>query len=448
MGTNELDLQNVGKQAPPAPSKWDIIPIHTSDRGTFKDCRRRWDWSSPARLNLTRKVRIYGITWPLFFGTAIHFALEQYYNPVLNEDPVVEFDFFMDLHWKGGIVSEEDLDKYGLTDREPRLLSNGSYNVEGLIDLLPDADPGQWDEFVELGRGMLNFYKTYAEKSDNFTTIAVEHNFSVPILDPSTGKALYMVDTRVEPEGWAPDFSLENQYGPLMQMSHIQLGLQKSSAVVKQVHARGKIDKVIQDNRTGQFGLHDYKTVGRAWDDNDFKFLELDEQVTTYMWAGEREAAMYGLEYKSLDFIVYESIRKGYPKPPTRLKSGEPSIARSTETTTAEMFAQYISDNGLDIVYQADSKMQSYYAYLLEEGDKQFIERKPVYRNAAQKRNCGNRIFLEAQDMLDSNVRIYPNPTKNWNCLNCAFRSPCVMAEQGADFIGILSDSYHGNYDR
>lgn len=443
---NSLDLSNVGRQAPPAPSKYDIIPIHTSDRGTFKDCRRRWDWSSPARLNLTRKVRIYGITWPLFFGTAIHYALEQYYNPLLNEDPVVEFDAFMDLHWKGGIVSEEDLEKYGLTDREPKLLENGSYNVEGLIDLLPDADPGEWEEYVNLGRGMLNFYKTYAEKNDNFTTIAVEHNFSVPILNPSTGEPLYMVDTRTMPEGWVPNFDTGNGYGPLNKW--IGKG-GKSAYIMKQVHARGKIDKVIQDNRTGMFGLHDYKTVGRAWDDDDFKFLELDEQVTTYMFAGEREAEMYDLEYKSLDFIIYESIRKGYPKPPTINKDGiTPSIARSTETTTAEMFAQYIDESGLRVVYESDVKMQAYYTFLLEEGDKRFVERKPVYRNAAQKRNCGNRIYLEAMDMLSPNVRIYPNPSKNWNCLNCAFRGPCVMAEQGADFISILSDSYHGNYDR
>ena len=31
---------------PHAPNKLDIIPIHASDRGSFKACRRKWDWSS------------------------------------------------------------------------------------------------------------------------------------------------------------------------------------------------------------------------------------------------------------------------------------------------------------------------------------------------------------------------------------------------------------------
>ena len=44
------------------PDKFDIIPIHTSDRGTFKRCRRLWNWKSPSRMNLVQRADIYGIS--------------------------------------------------------------------------------------------------------------------------------------------------------------------------------------------------------------------------------------------------------------------------------------------------------------------------------------------------------------------------------------------------
>ena len=69
---------------PKIPSKMDIIPIHASDRGTFKKCRRNWDWSSPMRGNLVRRVDMQGVTMPLWFGTGVHYALAQYYNPILD----------------------------------------------------------------------------------------------------------------------------------------------------------------------------------------------------------------------------------------------------------------------------------------------------------------------------------------------------------------------------
>src|SRR5205814_4275874 len=83
----KLDTGRVGIKPPEIPSKWDIIPIHTSDRGTFKACRRRWAWSSPSRDNIISKVQVHGVTVPLWFGTGIHYALEKYYNPSLREDP-------------------------------------------------------------------------------------------------------------------------------------------------------------------------------------------------------------------------------------------------------------------------------------------------------------------------------------------------------------------------
>ena len=103
------------------PTKWNIIPVHASDRATFKYCRRQWAWSSPSRLNLVPKVDVFGIRENLWFGTGIHHALEKYYSPV-REDPEVAFTTWFNLQWNGGLVHVDDLRSF--SDREPQPSDN------------------------------------------------------------------------------------------------------------------------------------------------------------------------------------------------------------------------------------------------------------------------------------------------------------------------------------
>ena len=53
-----------------------VLAIHTSDRGNFKGCRRRWYFSSPLGLGLEPFQRAN----PLWYGTGVHFALEDYHG--------------------------------------------------------------------------------------------------------------------------------------------------------------------------------------------------------------------------------------------------------------------------------------------------------------------------------------------------------------------------------
>lgn len=425
------------------PSKWDIIPIHTSDRGTFKHCRRQWEWSSPARRNLVRKVRIHGVIMHFWFGTGIHYALQCYYSPVLKQDPVKVFESWFNTEWDGGYVHYNDLEQYA--DRDPRPAGPDTmidphtgdtvpsmWFVKGLSELLPDPDEELFMEHKALGIGMLNYYKEYAAREDNFRVVNVEHTFSVPVTDPN-GDILKWQDTRVMPNWWIVD------------------KWEEKNGLTKEVHARGRMDAVIQDNETGQYGIIDHKTASSINDDY-FRSLDLDEQCTTYLWAAEREAEIYDLEYKKVNFIVYNVLRKAYPKPPTMTSRGIPSIDRQKESTTARLFEKCIKDNGLQMVLDTSTPLQSYYEYLMEMGDKLFIQRGApgfpyVTRNAAQRASAGRRLYYEAMDMLD-NPRIYPNPTKNYSCLNCVFRQPCIAAEDGSDYEGMLEDSYQPNYDR
>lgn len=424
---------------PSVPSKWDIIPIHTSDRGTFKQCRRKWAWSSPSRRNLVPRITALGVYLPFWFGTGIHKGIQFYYGN-LTEDPVTVFETWFDVQWNGGLIHESELSEYA--DREPEPgPQKGTYFVKGIAELMPSADE-RYDEFMEhldLGRGMLRYFVEYAKRNDDFRVIANEHMFSVPILNPE-GRAMYAEDTREMPEDWEPDYDAENAYGKLF------IG-KKGNRLFKQVHARGRMDQIVQLNDTGAYVIRDYKTAVKL-DDDYFSHLDLDEQCTTYLWAAPLEAAMYGYEYTDITRIHYVALRKAYPKPPTPLKNGMPSTNRQTESPTPEMFEDYIRQNNLKVVFDTSPTLQSYYTFLVEQGEKRFIWTEHASRNKTQIANAGLRLYHEACDMLDKDLVLYPAPSKDYSCTRCIFRSPCIAAEDGSDWGAILAGNYVRNHDR
>jgi hypothetical protein len=345
---------------------------------------------------------VHGIYEPFWFGEGIHHALQRYYDPTLNEDPATVWLTWFDLQWNGGQVMEHQVKQFA--DREPVDLGDGIYSVEGLKDVLPFGDTEETVEkfmqYRDLGRGMMEFYKSWSEVNDNFTVVAVEHDFSVPILSPE-GEPLYKVDTRVMPEGWEPNFEEGNIYGPLMREANVE-GWETNTGLYleKQVHARGRMDMVQQDKETGRYGIQDYKTASKV-DDDYFRHLELDEQCTTYLTIGEIEARVFDLPYKSLDYITYLALFKGYPRPPTITSRGLPSLDRTKESTSARLFEQTIDVMGIRPIFERDQKMQSYYEWLLKMGDKRYIWPEVVWRNPTQRINAGIRMYYEALDMLN-----------------------------------------------
>jgi hypothetical protein len=408
---------------PVVPSKWDIIPIHGSDVASFKRCRRYWDWTSPARNNLRRRVDIHGINMPLWFGSGVHYALEMYYDPILQRDPVESFLTWYQYQLDGGEVTEDWLDR--TYDVHPQATSVSKVDGEtdywricGLRELLPNWEVVE-DDFLthkELGIGMLTFYKDWAAKNDDFVTVASESVYSIPL-------GFAVVDKRQD----SPN------YGKLLD-----------------VHARGKRDAIVYYPELDHFGINDHKTAVRI-DDAYFKKLEKDEQCSNYLWATIQEAALYDLPWKGkvVDRVLYTALRKNFPKPPTMLQSGFPSLDRQKEGTTADLFkASIIGNSNLELWFQTNDKAQTYYQYLCEMGDDMFIQRDLVTRNKHEIEATGDHLRMVAREMLDSKLHIYPNPTAEFRCLECAFRTPCIASDDGSDWQGMLADGYEVNKGR
>jgi hypothetical protein len=362
-------------------------------------------------------VEIYGVNFPLMFGTWIHYALEKYYDPMLKRDPVESFKTIYTYTWEGGIVGEEWLDHtYDLHPvLEGKNKAGNLYKIRGLKDILPDPFPDEFEQHYALGVGMMEFYKDYAERNDDFIVVAAESTYSIPL-------GFESVDIRED----SPN------YGKSLE-----------------VHARGKRDAITYYPERDKYGLIDHKTAARI-DEDYFAKLDKDEQCSNYLWATQQEALLYDLPWqgKVVDRIIYNALRKNFPKPPTPLKNGFPSLNRAAEGTNATLFEKYVRDNGLVEWFQHDEKAQAYYSYLCNVGDAMFIQRDMVTRNKYEIEATGKHLRMIAEEMTSGAVSIYPNPTGNFGCIHCAFRAPCIAADDGSDWQGMLADSYEENRDR
>jgi len=356
----------------------------------------------------------------MWFGTGIHLALEMHYSPEWERDPVEVFRTWWEYQTKGGFIPGHEY-QAGFANGLPVEWSGdvaegvtNTYRVTGLLDLLPDPVLEELETHLELGVGMMEFYKSYADKHDNFAVIAAEHDFSIPLgmeVFKPTGSAKYPV------------------------------------------HYRGRMDLIIQDLETGRYGIMDHKSAAKADSEQYIRKLEKDEQCTSYMWAAEREAELYDLEYKKIDFVLYNTLWKGYPKPPNittatkNFPQGRPSIDRNQMTTPGLWYAA-VKERGLEEWIAENENVKAYAQYLIDAGDSMFVRRDMVRRNRYEIESCGSRILDEVHDMLAPDVRVYPNPTSNYRCLNCAFRLPCIAKDDGSDWEQMLEDGYESNYDR
>ena len=401
-------------------SKYDIIPLHNSDRGSFLRCRRFWDWSSPTRNNLSLRADIFGVNVDLWFGTAVHWALEQYYKPGLSRNPVEAFTTYFDICWRGGTVTSEWLDRVHDLNPRPVIDNPDLWIIRGLEDIIPDADGDVWDGLRELGINMLTFYKQYAEANDAFEVLVVEHDFSIPIWDYENDCILTATDLREH----SPN------YGKKLE-----------------VHNRGRMD-AIWSKPNGKLGVIDHKTSSRI-DEDFFEKLDTDEQVTSYLYAAEVEATYYGLPYagEAMEECIYNVLRKAFPQPPTVVRGGLFSIDRKAESCTYDMLTSWMQEN--DVTYESlPEKHQFYVDWLQEVGAEQFIIRKQVRRNRHQLQAAGYTLYQQAMDMLAPDVRIYRNMSNDFKCLGCQFRAPCLAKDDGGDWEQLINDNYTRTRDR
>lgn len=342
------------------------VIIRTSDRIAFKQCRRRWGWSSHLKANLGAK----NLAAPLWFGSAIHYALEDFHG----------------------------YQKFGRASNAFRAfcIATSKQDVRKL--------PLDANELYDLGIAMMDYYQDHwlAIREPTLTywhggEPQVEVNFEIEV--------------------------------PIHE--HPLLAAHVKALGADCVLYRGTIDRVGIDDY-GNLWVVEYKTAKRA----EHGHYMTDPQVSTYAWAASH------IYDKPIAGIIYYQFVKNEPKPPSILSTGKLSKA-SNLVTSVPLYSSALRDF-YGSVTNAPKDYQEFLANISRsetEHSDRYIQRERITRNEHQMRAEAEKILLELEDMLNPDLALYPNPTRQCPYM-CGFMAPCVTMDDGGDWETELAQEF------
>lgn len=167
-----------------------IFRLSTTEREEFKECRRRWDFSSLSRQGLEpNKPAI-----ALWFGTGIHKCLEALYNYRIEQASQEEGSACDPIDMEHTVVAEAWQAWY---DSEIERLEKSQGN-------LWDEQKAQFEQTKELGSCMLHGYvdwscvKDCTENMGFKEILFTEREFEIPVPGPD-GLPYRFLDARGNP---------------------------------------------------------------------------------------------------------------------------------------------------------------------------------------------------------------------------------------------------------
>lgn len=349
-----VDLERVNNEK--------VAVIRTSDRNTFRQCRRKWGWSSHLRYNLGPKQN----ATPLWFGSGFHFAMEDWHGYRRFPSPLAAFEAY----------------------------------VKATLEFNRALVPDDWEEASRMGATMLKYlllWETRRKDSLLPTYVVdgvpqVEINFRIPIpLDP--------------------DFVRRCGY---------------TSVVYS-----GTIDRILFDSFSDMLWVLDYKSA-KAFNTQHF---QTDSQITTYCWAASH------IYEKHIAGMVYSQHLKADIKLPQPLKSGKISTAMNQRTSHILYKKALIKAYGK----VEDAPIENIdYLNMLAEGETErsdvFIRHDYIPRSANMQNSEGQKILMECLDMLNPQLPLYPNPSRDCTSM-CTFNSMCVGMDDGSDWEDDLAQN-------
>ena len=354
--------------------------IRTSDRRTFRRCLRKWDFQSSLRGNWQHIGTEQNINF--WFGSAIHFSMEDYHGENKFGDPRKAF-------W--------------------------AYYQAFPADELPMGAEAHY----ELGMAMLSYYLTWYKRHNDvsgFETALVDpetHQLYNPHQVKKTDRMEYAVEqsfilplstyVAVDVNG-----NIRKAFFDVQDPSCISFTYNGVECDIVPICYHGTMDRIVCD-KYGRYWILDYKTAKGA----DTNKLDTDDQISAYLWAFEK---WFGI--KPYGFI-YLQLTKEAVQEPKRLKNGELSVDKKQKTTYSLLKQEIINDYGS--VNAAPDKLIQFLNHMASiespEGDR-FIRWDFVKRTPEQIRSTEEHIIGELRHMLWDDLYCYPTPTRDciWDC--------------------------------
>ncbi|MGH8930889.1 MAG: hypothetical protein ACRDZO_09760 [Egibacteraceae bacterium] len=230
-----------------------------------------------------------------------------------------------------------------------------------------------------LGLRLLEAYFAWAPSVDRFSPVRVETDFAAHV----------------------PDLA--------------RPGYDLASAAVGEVRYEGRIRMLVIDEAEA-YWIVEHRLVTGAWTDLDL--LLLDDEPVAACWAWER----FYLGMRIAGTIITE-IRIDLDLEPVTVPADAPAAAAGPGHR--RMYVQAASEPS---------------AALEQAGEGPF-RRTQIPRSRRELDAMGERIALEALDMIDPGLWVYPNPSPE-HCRACSYRAPCLVLTAGEDYRPMLADQY------
>ncbi len=367
--------------------------IHTSERRSFRACRRRWDWLFHQRYYPLTTAK------PLEFGVAYHKAMETYYDPKT-------------WTWDREVVGNLAIQDFNQTCKDQK---NAALVAQERLQLDADVE-ADYQERVELGEGMLLYYftKVSPQLDVGWKPLHVEIGFAVPIPNPETGdKYIWCkcdecwdkVKAKVNIPGSASNVIRNEEWQGLP------------------VVYAGRLDMLAED-QNGNYWIFDWKTARNV--STDTEFLYLDDQIGSYVWA----LRFLGLNIRG---FVYHEQRKGFPQPPKQNQARRKGCLFSVAKNQDVDYVTYLNTiREHDFDAWQEGCYDDMLTFLQNDGVVYFA-RHQIAKSEDEIKSIEYNIGLEALDMLDPKLRIYPSAGR-FGCNFCAFRQPCMEKNAGSDY--------------
>lgn len=370
--------------------------IHSSERRAFRGCRRRWDWSFRLHYNPPTPAK------PLEVGIAFHKAMEQVYAPETWSTTDDQYKATQAIRVYTETCQQQ---------RENFLQATGQTKKN-----FADVHGDDYHERIELGRGMiLHYMKEIHPKADFwFTPVAVEIPFSVPLSYP---------DTRKSGDRVGQTMSCDNS--PLCGQAHPNPA---------PITLNGRVDALLEDNINGGYFVADWKSAAQLITNGEF--LQLDDQITSYC------AALQVILNLDVRGFLYAEFKKAFPQPPkplTRIHGGKKFSTNKNQDTNHTIARAVFSTED---PYAFEQGLYDEYLALLQGPEApRYHQRFPILQNDAKLKNVLTNVAMEAMDITDPDLLVYPAPSK-MNCSGCAFKAPCLGKFNDDDYLYTLESLY------
>lgn len=246
--------------------------------------------------------------------------------------------------------------------------------------------PEGWEEQRDLAVGMLDYYQQWLKNRDPLKTYVLS---GVP-----------QVEVRFE------------------------IPLPFSNEFYDEAYYTGTLDRVSIDEH-GRLWIVEYKTA-KQFATGHFM---TDQQITAYCWAA---SCIYD---KPVAGVCYQQHKKVVPQEPEFLKSSRRFSVNKNQPTSHTLYRQALMNLYGSIERAPAENVAFLNDLVLGEGEDQdlFIRRDWVYRNEHQIQAEGEKILMELPEMLNQDLPLYPNPTRE--CVyDCSFNSACITMDDGGDW--------------